>query len=59
MMADLLAATSDFRTRSNTARSESRWKEWALLQADKIDPIATGQIWSDVNDSQPVSKGDA
>jgi len=21
-----------------------RWKEWALLQADQLDPIATGQI---------------
>lgn len=29
----------------------SRWKEWALLQADKLDPIATGIIWEDVNDS--------
>jgi hypothetical protein len=29
----------------------TRWKEWALLQADKIDPIATGRIWEDVNDS--------
>jgi hypothetical protein len=28
----------------------ARWKEWALLQADKLDPIATGQIWEDVND---------
>jgi hypothetical protein len=29
----------------------SRWREWALLQADRLDPIATGQIWNDVNDS--------
>lgn len=29
----------------------TRWKEWALLQADKIDPIATGRIWEDVNDA--------
>jgi hypothetical protein len=29
----------------------TRWKEWALLQADKIDPIATGRIWEDLNDS--------
>ena len=28
----------------------ARWKEWALLQADKLDPIATGTIWEDVND---------
>jgi hypothetical protein len=28
-----------------------RWKEWALLQADKLDPIVTGGIWEDVNDS--------
>lgn len=27
-----------------------RWREWALLQADKLDPIATGQVWDDVND---------
>jgi hypothetical protein len=29
-----------------------RWKEWALLQADKIDPIATGTIWEDVSDRE-------
>ncbi len=29
----------------------ARWREWALLQADKLDLIATGQIWNDVNDS--------
>jgi len=29
----------------------ARWREWALLQADKLDPIATGQIWNDVNDN--------
>jgi hypothetical protein len=28
----------------------SRWRDWALLQADKLDPIATGQIWDDFND---------
>jgi hypothetical protein len=28
-----------------------RWKEWALLQADQLDPIATGRIWDDVKDS--------
>jgi hypothetical protein len=28
----------------------ARWREWALLQADKLDPIATGQVWDDVND---------
>lgn len=27
------------------------WREWALQQADKLDPIATGSIWNDVNDS--------
>ena len=30
----------------------TRWKEWALLQADKLDPISTGRIWEDVNDSE-------
>lgn len=30
----------------------ARWREWALLQADKLDPITTGQIWGDVNDGQ-------
>jgi hypothetical protein len=29
----------------------ARWKEWALFQADKLDPIATGRIWDDVNDA--------
>jgi hypothetical protein len=29
----------------------TRWREWGLLQADKIDMIATGLIWDDVNDS--------
>ncbi|MGM5031140.1 hypothetical protein [Tardiphaga sp. 803_E3_N1_3] len=29
----------------------SRWQTWALLQADKLDPIATGRIWDDVNDN--------
>lgn len=28
------------------------WKEWALLQAEKLDPIATGAIWDDVNDRE-------
>jgi len=28
----------------------ARWQEWALVQADKIDPIVTGQIWDDIND---------
>ena len=28
-----------------------RWKEWALAQADQLDPIATGRIWDDVKDS--------
>ena len=27
------------------------WKEWALLQAHQLDPIATGRIWDDVKDS--------
>jgi len=27
-----------------------RWKLWALSQADKIDPLATGTIWDDVSD---------
>lgn len=29
----------------------TRWKDWALQQADDMDPIATGRVWSDVNDS--------
>ncbi|HEY0218895.1 MAG TPA: hypothetical protein VGC26_03875 [Afipia sp.] len=29
-----------------------RWKEWALAQADKIDPVATGRIWDQVNDAE-------
>jgi len=29
----------------------ARWKQWALIQADRLDPIVTGQIWDDVNDS--------
>jgi hypothetical protein len=29
-----------------------RWKEWALLQAEKLDPIAMGTIWDDVNDRE-------
>jgi hypothetical protein len=29
----------------------TRWRDWALLHADKLDPIATGQIWDDVNNS--------
>lgn len=35
------------------SESVARWKDWALLQADKIDPIATGRIWGDVNDEGP------
>jgi hypothetical protein len=40
---------------SNGATDSERvrsWKEWALLLADKLDPIATGKIWEDVNDSE-------
>jgi hypothetical protein len=29
----------------------ARWRQWALIQADKLDPIVTGQIWDDVNES--------
>jgi hypothetical protein len=29
-----------------------RWKEWALSQADQLDPIATGTIWDDVSDRE-------
>ena len=29
-----------------------RWKEWALSQADQLDPIATGTIWDDVTDRE-------
>jgi hypothetical protein len=38
----------------NKADSErvQRWKVWALAQADKIDPIATGSIWDDVSDRE-------
>lgn len=45
--------TSIVNTTNETADPERvrRWKEWALLQADKLDPIATGRIWEDVNDS--------
>jgi hypothetical protein len=28
-----------------------RWKAWALLEADRLDPLATGRIWDDVRDS--------
>lgn len=28
-----------------------RWKSWALVQADKLDSVATGRIWNDVRDS--------
>jgi hypothetical protein len=26
------------------------WREWILSQVDKLDLIATGRIWDDVND---------
>ncbi|WP_315810646.1 hypothetical protein [Bradyrhizobium sp. SZCCHNR3107] len=29
----------------------ARWREWALAQANNLDPIANGRIWDDVNDS--------
>lgn len=29
----------------------ARWREWALHQADKLDPISTGKIWNDVDDT--------
>lgn len=32
----------------------ARWKDWALHQADKLDPIATGRIWQDVNDTEAL-----
>lgn len=38
---------------STDPESVARWKDWALLQADKIDPIATGRVWDDVNDPGP------
>lgn len=28
-----------------------RWREWALGQADMLDPIKTGRIWKDIEDS--------
>lgn len=27
------------------------WRDWALEQADKLDPIATGRIWNDISDA--------
>jgi hypothetical protein len=29
-----------------------RWREWALAQADKIDPVTTGQIWGAISDAE-------
>jgi hypothetical protein len=29
-----------------------RWKEWALSQADKLDPITAGAICDDVSDRE-------
>jgi hypothetical protein len=29
----------------------ARWQEWALAQADMIDPLATGRIWDDISDT--------
>jgi hypothetical protein len=29
-----------------------QWQDWALAQADRIDPLTTGSIWDAVNDAE-------
>ena len=28
-----------------------RWQEWALAEADRLDPLVTGQIWEQVEEA--------
>jgi hypothetical protein len=30
----------------------TRWQEWALAQADRLDPLTTGQIWEQLKDTE-------
>jgi hypothetical protein len=31
-----------------------QWRDWALLQADRLDPIKTGRIWNHIGDRQKI-----
>ena len=33
-----------------TPEDAARWRDWALAQADRIDPVVTGAIWQAIND---------
>lgn len=47
----LVASVTEEAAQDIEAERIERWRQWALLQADKIDPLKTGRIWDDVNDS--------
>ncbi len=47
----LVADVTEEAAQEIDAERIKRWRQWALVQADKIDPIKTGRIWDDINDS--------
>jgi hypothetical protein len=50
-MRRLIATVTEEAPKEIDAERIERWRQWALVQADKRDPIKTGRIWDDVNDS--------
>jgi hypothetical protein len=47
----LIATVTEEAPKEIDAERIERWRQWALVQADQIDPLKTGRIWDDVNDS--------
>jgi len=47
----LVASVTEEAAQEIGAERIERWRQWALVQADQIDPLKTGRIWDDVNDS--------
>lgn len=47
----LVATVTEEAAEEIDAERIERWRQWALVQADKIDPLKTGRIWDDINDS--------
>jgi hypothetical protein len=46
-----VASVADMAPIEIDADRVERWREWALDQADRLDPIKTGRIWDDIRDS--------
>jgi hypothetical protein len=48
LVASVVAVSNDKVDR----RTVTRWQEWALARADRLDPLTTGQIWKQLRDME-------